>query len=53
MEPPKGFGGQEKLDMVLRLVKSMYGLKQVLKTLFDKLSGELVERCFTVSNHDQ
>ena len=39
--------------MVLRSVKSMYGLKQVFKTFFDNLSGELVERCFTASTHDQ
>ena len=34
IEQPKGFAHKDKLDMVLKLIKSLYGLKQALKTFF-------------------
>ena len=52
MESPKGFGRKDKLDMVLRLVRNIYGLEQVPKTFLDKLCAILVERGFTTYNHD-
>ena len=52
VDPPKGFGGKDKLDKVLLLLKSLYGLKQAPKTFFDKLSAGLIERGFTPSEHD-
>ena len=52
VEQPKGFGGNEKLDKLLRLVKGVYGLKQVSKPFFGKLSVDIIEKGFTVSNQD-
>ena len=45
VEPPKRLGGKiDKLDMALRLVKSVYGLKEAPNIVFDKLSAGLVKR---------
>lgn len=49
---PMRFGEKNKLDKILRLVKSLYGLKQIPKTFFVKLSAGLVEGRFIVSNHN-
>ena len=39
--------------MVLKLVKSLYGLRQAPKSFFDKLCNGLLERGFVQSEHDQ
>ena len=51
MEPPKGFGGPDKLDKVIKFLKRLYGLKQAPKTFSDTLRAGLIERGFTLSNH--
>ena len=53
IEPPKGFERKDKLDMVLKLIKSLYGLKQAPKSFYDKLSEGLIERGFTQSEMDK
>ena len=40
---------KDKRDMVLKLLKSLYRLKQAPKTFFDKLRAGLLERGFTHS----
>ena len=52
IEPPKGFQRKDKKDQVLRLIKSLYGLRQAPKSFFDKLSAGLIERGFTQSHLD-
>lgn len=52
VEPPRGFTGKDGIDKVLKLCKSLYGLKQVPKTFFDKLRAGLLERGFIASNID-
>lgn len=42
IEQPKGFARKDKLDMVLKLIKSLYGLKQAPKTFFEKLKAGLL-----------
>ena len=53
IEPPKGFQRKDKRDLVLKLLKSLYGLRQAPRTFFDKLSSGLLERGFIQSNLDQ
>ena len=48
-DPPRGFGGADKLLKILKLLKSLYGLKQATKTFFDKLKAVLLERKFVQS----
>ena len=52
IEPTNGFGGVDKIPTVLRLLESIYGLKQAPKTLFDKLKAGLLERNFVQSQID-
>ena len=44
IESPKGFERKDKKDMVLKLLKSLYGLRQAPKSFFDKTSEGLVTR---------
>ena len=53
IEPPKGFQRKVKKDLVLKLVESLYGLKQALKSFFDKLSRGLRDRGFEKSEVDK
>ena len=53
IEQPKGFARKDKLDMVLKLIKSLYGLKQAPKTFFEKLKAGLLERGFIQSEMDK
>ena len=53
IEPPKGFQRKDKKDLVLKLLKSLYGLRQAPKSFFDKLSSGLLERGFVQSNLDK
>jgi Reverse transcriptase (RNA-dependent DNA polymerase). len=52
IEEPRGFTGRDGTNKVLKLLKSLYGLKQVPKTFFEKLCAGLLERGFTPSNID-
>ena len=52
IEPPRGFGRSDGKDMILKLNKSLYGLRQAPKTFFDKLKDGLLERGFIQSDHD-
>ena len=52
IDPPKGFEGKDGQNKVLRLIKSLYGLRQSAKTFFEKLKDGLEERGFKQSNHD-
>ena len=52
LEPPKAFEGSDGLDKVLKLHKSLYGLRQAAKTFFEKLKDGLEERGFRQSSHD-
>ena len=38
IDPPRDFGGDARILKVLKLLKSLYGLKQTLKTFFYKLN---------------
>ena len=53
IEQPKVFARIDKLDMVLKLIKSLYGLKQAPKTFFEKLKAGLLERGFIQSEMDK
>ena len=53
IESPKGFERKDKKDMVLKLLKSLYGLRQAPKSFFDKLSSGLCERGFVQSELDK
>ena len=44
IEQPKGFGHKDGIDKVLKLNKSLYGLRQAPKSFFDKLCQGLKER---------
>lgn len=46
---PQEFGGADKLPKILKLLKSLYGLKQTPKTFFDKPKTTLLERAFVQS----
>ena len=50
IEPPKVFGGVEKIPKVFRLFENLYGLKRNPKTFFDKFEAGLREKLYTVSN---
>ena len=52
LEPPKAFEGYGGLDKVLKLSKSLYGLRQAVKTFFEKLKDGLEERGFCQSSHN-
>jgi len=52
IEPPRGFGCKDGLKKALRLIKSLYGLRQAPKTFFDKLQAGLLERGFIQSQLD-
>ena len=52
IEPPKGFSRKDGLDLVLKLIKSLYGLRQAPKTFFEKLHDGLLERGFRQSELD-
>ena len=41
IKTPRGFGGGDRLPIVLKLFNSLYGLKQAPKTMFDKLKARL------------
>ena len=53
VECPKGFepveGGD---DMVMKLNKSLYGLRQAPKTFYDHMVSGLIAQGFRVSKHD-
>ena len=52
IEPPQEFRNPDGCNKVLRLIKSLYGLRQAQKTFFEKLKAGLLERDFTQSDHD-
>jgi hypothetical protein len=51
-EPPKLFGAKSGKDMVLRLLKSLYGLKKAPRTFYEKLIDGLLEQGFIQSKID-
>ena len=53
IEPPRGFQRKDSKDLVLKLNKSLYGLRQAPKSFFDKISEGLVERGFRQSEIDK
>ena len=52
IDEPQCFTGKGNTPMVLRLLKSLYGLRQAPKTFFDKLKAGLLERGFIQSQLD-
>jgi hypothetical protein len=52
VEQPKGFKLQSGTDKVLRLLKSLYGIRQAPRTFFLKLREGLIERGYTQSAID-
>ena len=53
LEQPRGFSAvRNHVDNVLKLRKSLYGLRQAPRTFFEKLKAGLLERGFTQSEHD-
>lgn len=52
IKAPAGFDNSDKQPKVLRLIKSLYGLRQAPCTFFEKLKAGLLERGFIQSNHD-
>jgi hypothetical protein len=52
IDPPKPFGPKSGKDLVLLLLKSLYGLKKAPQTCYEKLRDELLERGFTQSEID-
>jgi len=54
VEHPRDFApkGRSKGETVLKLLKSLYGIKQAPRTFFEKLRAGLVERGFRQSEHD-
>jgi hypothetical protein len=52
VEPPKLFEIRSGKDLVVKLLKSLYGLKQSPRTFFEKLREGLLERGFTQSEFD-
>jgi hypothetical protein len=52
VDPPKLFAPGNRTDRVLRLLKSLYGLKHAPKTFYKKLSAGFKQRGFTQSKHD-
>jgi hypothetical protein len=52
LECPKMFAPKSGKDLVLKLIKSLYGLRQAPRTFFEKLRDGLLERGYTQSIHD-
>jgi hypothetical protein len=52
VEPPKLFGSKSGKDVVLKLLTSLYELKQAPRTFYQKLAAGLVERGYTQSEID-
>ena len=52
VECPKGFESSEGNDVVMKLNKSLYGLRQAPKTFYDHMVAGLVAQGFRVSKHD-
>jgi hypothetical protein len=52
VEPPRMFGPRSGKDLVLQLLKSLYGQKQAPCTFFEKLREGLMERGFIQSTID-
>ena len=52
MEPPRMFAPRNGKDLVLKLIKSLYGLRQAPRTFFEKLREGLIERGYTPSEID-
>lgn len=48
-----GFGGASRLPKVLKILQSLYGLKQALKAFFDKLKAGLSQCNFIQSEIDK
>ena len=53
MEQPKGFQDPHFSDHVLRLKKVLYGLKQVLRAWYDRLTTYLLDCGFKRGHVDQ
>ena len=51
IQSPKGFEGKDRMNKVLRLIKSLYGLKQSAKTFYEMVKEGLLERGYIQSNH--
>ena len=49
IEPPKGFRGSDGLPKILKILKSLYGLKQAHISFFDKLKASFIEQNFIQS----
>ena len=49
IKQPKGCTRKDKLDVVFKLIKSPYRLKQAAKTFFEKLKAGLLARGFIQS----
>lgn len=52
IEGPKEFQRKDKRDLVLKLFKTIYGLRQAPNSFFDKISERLIERGFVQSEID-
>ena len=52
LEFPRMFGPKSGANLVLKLVKSLYGLRQAPRTFFEKLRDGLVERGYIQSVND-
>ena len=52
VEPPRMFGPKSGKDCVLRLLKSLYGLRQAPRTFFEKLRQGLLDRGYVQSDID-
>ena len=52
LEYPRHFGPKSRGDLVLKLLKSLYGLRQAPRTFFEKLRESLLERGYTQSQID-
>jgi hypothetical protein len=52
VEPPRYFAPRNGTDLVLHLIKSLYGLNQAPKTFSDKLRDGIVQRGFVQSIHE-